>query len=326
MRNILLIGALFAAGALANPLNHPVSPIIAVTEPTGNQIKISGANFGDTPGTVYLGLASLQILNWSDTYVTAALPAGQIPGTYLLTMVRPQGKGNGTSQFGVTTVAIGAAGAPGPMGPQGPAGPMGPAGPVGQVGPAGPAGADGAPGPQGPAGTQGPAGPQGPVGPAGPAGPQGPAGPAGPIGPAGADGAPGAAGPAGTQGPAGPQGPVGPAGPAGPQGPAGPAGPMGPVGPQGVPGISNLYVVTSEFTGAPLTLQPGSSALRTAHCGVGKALAGGYSGLNAGFEVYLSRPFVTANGPQGWELGVRNANSYAANYSATIYVVCANVQ
>src|SRR5438876_1508377 len=81
--------------------------------------------------------------------ITATLPAGLKPGTYLLAIYKSD------IPFAWADVPIGA---------QGPVGPPGPKGDKGDPG---------ATGPQGPAGPQGPQGSQGVAGPAGSQGPQG---------------------------------------------------------------------------------------------------------------------------------------------------------
>jgi hypothetical protein len=79
-------------------------------------------------------------------------------------------------------------------------------------------GAAGPAGPPGPVGATGPTGAIGAPGPAGAPGAIGPAGPAGPIGLTGSAGTPGATGPQGNPGIAGATGPSGPTGPTGAQG------------------------------------------------------------------------------------------------------------
>lgn len=218
-----------------------------------------GGDFGDGAVTVWIAGLQLDIVSQSSHEIVVTLPTDLAPGTYEVSVVRSEGRG----QKAALSVAIGyydltdmatLAGRQGPVGPTGPTGPAGPTGPTGPAGPSGPAG------PQGPAGLDGAAGATGAQGPVGPAGPAGPAGPVGPQGTAGADGAVGAAGPQGPSGAPGAMGPVGPQGPVGatgavgpqgaagpqgttgapgaigPQGPSGPAGPEGPVGAQGPAG------------------------------------------------------------------------------------------
>jgi hypothetical protein len=175
-------------------------------------------DFSDGAVTVWIAGSLLDIVSQSSQEVVATLPAGLVPGSYEVFVVRADGR----VHYDSLSVAIGYAtsGSVGPQGPAGPAGPAGPQGPAGPEGPAGPAGPVGATGPEGPAGPVGATGPQGPAGPAGPTGATGPQGPAGATGPIG---------PQGPAGPVGAMGPVGPQGPAGAQGPAGPEGPVGPL-------------------------------------------------------------------------------------------------
>ena len=205
------------------------------------RLTISGVGFGTaTPGVQIPG-AKLAVVSSSDTSIVATLPAGTLPGSYLLTVI------NGTTHLPGLFVAdigpiqgpAGLVGPPGPQGAPGQPGAMGlPGAPgaAGPVGPAGPAGQTGAAGPTGATGATGLAGPIGPSGPSGTPGATGATGAAGPIGPAGPTGATGAAGPMGATGVAGPIGPMGPAGPAGTPGAAGPTGAIGPAGPQGPTG------------------------------------------------------------------------------------------
>jgi hypothetical protein len=133
------------------------------------QLTISGVGFGAaTPGVQIPGI-KLSVVSSSDTSIVVKLPAGTLPGSYLLTVV------NGTTHLPGLFVAD--------IGPiQGPAGPVGAQGPQGAPGQAGAMGLPGAPGVAGPIG---PAGATGQTGAAGPMGAPGVAGPAGPAGPAG---------------------------------------------------------------------------------------------------------------------------------------------
>jgi len=89
----------------------------------------------------------LTVVSNNDTLIVVNLPAGTVPGTYLLRVIQqvaggPFG-GRNAAAFNATV------GEMGPVGPQGPAGPAGP---------------QGVPGPQGPQGIPGPVGPAGPAG------------------------------------------------------------------------------------------------------------------------------------------------------------------
>jgi hypothetical protein len=139
----LIILLLFGCSTLAMATSPNAPTIVNAAENSaGTQIVISGTGLGSTPLAVTLGAANLTVSTYSDTSITANLPPGTVPGTYLLTVQA----GKNSASFEVA---------------------------LGQIGPVGPAGATGAQGPAGPAGATGPAGPTGPTGPAGPTGPQG---------------------------------------------------------------------------------------------------------------------------------------------------------
>jgi len=108
-----------------------------------NQITIVGQNFSNSP-TVAFNKVNLTVVtvNSGQTQLVAQLPAGVVPGSYLLTVINPAIP----NQAGSFNVAYGA------IGPQGPVGPPGAIGATGATGPIGPAG------PTGPRGLQGPAG------------------------------------------------------------------------------------------------------------------------------------------------------------------------
>ena len=191
---------LLRAGLAAIPFPNVVSTSADFTI-TPAQLTISGSNFGTTTPIVALDGITLSLLSHTDTRIVAILPAGSIPGSYILTVTNPN-----AAQPGAFIATIGAEGPLGPAGPAGPAGATGPAGSPGNTGPIGPAGSAGSIGPQGPQGLSGPAGPPGPAGATGSAGSTGPVGPAGPAGPTGSPGTVGPAGPTGAPGPAGPGG------------------------------------------------------------------------------------------------------------------------
>jgi hypothetical protein len=109
------------------------------------QIEIHGSGFGTAAPNVTLEGVPLALVSNNDTLIVATLPAGTVPGTYLLRVGKAAGGGpfggQGSASFHVTVGAVG---------PQGPQGPAGPAGPQGVPGPPGPQGVQGVPGPQGP--------------------------------------------------------------------------------------------------------------------------------------------------------------------------------
>jgi hypothetical protein len=172
--------------------------ILNVTENTdGTQITINGLNFGSRTPNIWLETSALTVIQSNDTSITANLPGGLAPGTYLVRVEedRPQR----SASFEAAIGQIGPAGAAGPQGAVGPMGPSGPQGMQGLPGAPGPTGAPGPQGPQGAAGSVGPVGPQGEIGAAGPAGPEGVPGLMGNPGPQGSTGLPGPPGPAGGQ-------------------------------------------------------------------------------------------------------------------------------
>jgi len=114
-------------------------------------LLISGWNFGSLPPFVTLGGMQLQLLAISDTQILAVLPGVVVvtPGSYLLTVLRPQSKfasnsgGPGSTGFATFDVTIGAVGPSGDRGPQGEQGLQGEPGNPGAQGEVGPAGATG---------------------------------------------------------------------------------------------------------------------------------------------------------------------------------------
>ena len=121
-------------------------------------------------------------------------------------------------------------------------------------------------------------------------------GPAGPAGPQGAPGTPGAPGPKGDTGAIGPMGPAGPA---------------GPVGPTGISGYE-LRIQRQDIPGRDYR----SWEVRCT--GAKKAFGGGVSG-NFLTEVRESAPM---NEGKGW--GATAFNASPADYSAYVWVICAN--
>jgi hypothetical protein len=167
-------------------------PAITGARADGTTLHVLGLNLDGAAPKVTLGGNPVSVVFTSATQFDALVPAGLVPGSYLLTYSLGKGKSDDDSKYEEFWVTLGATGA------QGPAGAAGPQGPVGATGPIGPAGAMGATGSNGPAGPIGATGPSGPQGPAGGNGDIGPAGPRGPAGPTGAQGPQGPAGTAGT--------------------------------------------------------------------------------------------------------------------------------
>ena len=120
-------------------------------------IEINGLGFGTDVPLVTLEGTPLNVVSNNNTLIVVTLPAGTVPGTYLLRVIQQVAGG----PFGGRSMAAFNA-TVGEMGPVGPQGPAGPAGPQGVTGPQGPQGPQGVPGPQGPQGATGPAGPAGP--------------------------------------------------------------------------------------------------------------------------------------------------------------------
>jgi len=116
---------------------------------TDNTVTIQGQNFGTGTPTVRLDGIRLVVTSSSAKKIVAKLPAGILPGSYLLT-VKAAGHGEGDeghNHFDAFDITLGAVGPQGPMGMVGPRGPQGPQGPQGMTG------MTGQTGPQGPAGT-----------------------------------------------------------------------------------------------------------------------------------------------------------------------------
>jgi hypothetical protein len=227
--------------AVAQSKQPPPLVIVSTAAADAGLTTLFLAGSGFDAGTrVWLGTQPLTVLAVASDgrALTAQLPAGVGPGTYLVTLVAGAGQVQQAS-LAVTLGAVGPPGDPGPAGPTGAAGPAGPEGPVGPAGPAGPAGVAGAKGADGA------------------------------PGPAGATGATGAQGVAGAAGPAGPPGSMGPIGPIGPMGPAGPAGSGGPgVVRSGLAtGLGAAPAATLAFIGPVLSIavDPGEYAFISAH-------------------------------------------------------------
>ena len=131
---VLLLVITGPAWSAQPPGGHLNITEVEVDDPnTPMSITIMGEDldFGGELDVTLGGYASLIIISATDTTIVATLPAGIMPGDYLLTVSR----GEGQSQNDEYDLTIGA------------------------VGPQGPAGADGADGPAGADGTDGATGP-----------------------------------------------------------------------------------------------------------------------------------------------------------------------
>lgn len=135
-----VIGAGIASGQTTLPPVIEGTSVITSVSP--NHLYINGTGFGAVPPTVKMGGFATTPLSYTDTVITAPLPALFAPGSDITITVT-----NGTNHLTATSVVT-----------------VGAAGPAGATGPAGPAGA------QGVAGAKGATGPQGLTGPAGPSG------------------------------------------------------------------------------------------------------------------------------------------------------------
>jgi hypothetical protein len=162
---------------LAAQMGQPGAPTTVITKaeadltnPAVPIILIEGENFGTSP-VVLLGqdvgtFLELTVVFATEFSITADLPLGLAPATYLLAVEAGQGQ----NQEAILDVTIGAIGPEGPQGPQGPTGATGADGAIGPIGLDGPPGPTGADGPAGPTGAIGPIGLDGPPGPTGPQG------------------------------------------------------------------------------------------------------------------------------------------------------------
>jgi collagen triple helix repeat protein/IPT/TIG domain-containing protein len=149
-RVLLVLGAL----AVAVPDAHADVFVINRVEvdDAAGEVEINGLGFGADEPVVTLEGVPMTVLSHNDTQVVTTLPAGTVPGTYLLRMsqANPSGPFGGRvhTDFHVTVGEEGPQGpqgVPGPVGPQGVPGPTGATGPAGPIGPQGPAGPNGLP-------------------------------------------------------------------------------------------------------------------------------------------------------------------------------------
>jgi hypothetical protein len=153
MKSLLFFSKALAAAALLNlamaatvPSDDEQKPAIISAIPDSavnpTQLTIAGQNLGRSKPLVNLDSIPLAVVGFTATAVTALLPPGLGPGSYLLTL-EPNGHTDAIARFDVAIGAVGPKGdqgAPGPMGPAGSAGPPGPLGPPGPQGPPGPVG------------------------------------------------------------------------------------------------------------------------------------------------------------------------------------------
>ena len=152
----LCIGMLAAAPAMA--LGQGILPIVTMVSENSaaTEITINGTGFGSAKPSVTLAGTNLTIVSFSGSTITADLPTGTAPGSYLITI-----ENNSTHLPGVFAATLGA------QGLQGVAGPTGLQGPPGSQGVPGLQGMQGAAGLNGTAGAAGATGPTGAAGAAG---------------------------------------------------------------------------------------------------------------------------------------------------------------
>jgi hypothetical protein len=78
-----------APGGQSNAVNFSVVPLVTSVSPVsgfpGAPVTIAGSNFGATPGQVQIGQLPMTITSWTDTSVTATVPADAINGNIVLT-------------------------------------------------------------------------------------------------------------------------------------------------------------------------------------------------------------------------------------------------
>lgn len=152
---LALVGLLMSAGPQARVSRPAPQSQLYITAATADflsgELVITGVDFGTANGRVSLaGLELGPILSWSDTEITAPLPAFP-PGSYLLTVSRARADGRGgdgpsVNDFNVFEVALGAVGPKGDKGDRGDQGVQGIQGDKGETGDPGPPGPPGPPG------------------------------------------------------------------------------------------------------------------------------------------------------------------------------------
>jgi hypothetical protein len=112
----------------------------AAIDATQTTLFVEGRNFKADTRVVLGGIPLGGVtVNSTGTMMTALLPPGVAPASYLLHVSTTYGESR-TAEFEVTIGAVGPRGPRGPEGLQGAIGPMGPQGAPGPVGPMGPAG------------------------------------------------------------------------------------------------------------------------------------------------------------------------------------------
>ena len=101
---IIVASLALVIGLVAAGCGKKAAPNISSVSPTsgeaGDQVKISGSDFGETQGTVRFGDEAADVVSWSDTSITAKVPSDLKAGEYDLKVENEAGTGNGV-QFEV---------------------------------------------------------------------------------------------------------------------------------------------------------------------------------------------------------------------------------
>lgn len=158
MKRLYMLGGtalvcLFLASATliadqGNQANEVKTAILsAIVSADQSTLFVAGQGFGTAPDVVLDGTALENVMvNEDGTALTATIPPGMMPGSYLLVVRRTMGRSHrqgdeyDDARVGLFVVTVGAAGPQGTEGPQGPQGLQGPQGPQGLQGLQGPAG------------------------------------------------------------------------------------------------------------------------------------------------------------------------------------------
>ena len=115
---VILLAITACVSISTQPLAAPVMTSVTV-DPGLTTLTVKGTGFGTSGAVLTLGsVGNLRITSQTNTLITAMLPAGVAPGSYLLSL-----SAGGNSEF---WLSIGVRGATGPAGPAGPQGPPGP--------------------------------------------------------------------------------------------------------------------------------------------------------------------------------------------------------
>lgn len=107
---ISLVVSLVLFGCGASPTKPEIKSLEPTSGPPGSEVVIEGGTFGASQGTgvVFFSGKEVTVVAWSDTVITAKVPADMVEATYGVTVETDQGASN-TVEF---KVAKGAANAP----------------------------------------------------------------------------------------------------------------------------------------------------------------------------------------------------------------------